>query len=457
MKKLLFLTIVAVLLMACEKNSDITHTEQQVEIANLKSLEIIYVVPSGDLTGVSDANNIEEALNLVKTDGGTVFLTDGDYYTSRNIVVEGFSGTLKGAGTEKTIINAGRKSLADGDGFETAFSTFWSGAGYTTEFATVLQLDNAVGDVTITDLAIMAKDDEPTDLQPDENGIDATYLTTFIEILGGEHNTTIKNIRLEGKESEAEGNKNGMNIGFGIHVMLGSPGAPEKGNLTVKNVDIENIGGHAVLFMLFEDGSEINIDNVKAKNVGRGVHAGGVFNSSVNISNMDITIHPLGNLGIGVWGIPSGLQMMHNTIRASKFYGIVLWPGINNATVFDNKFIDIGNDFAGILVRGNGNSIYRNDYKESGLPGWTTSTPDGPGAIILNGNTNSNFIHEMKFPNGKGTTLCEMIWDKTDNPLTLEYDGMNEIHNYQPCENLAAKDAKFEELEIEPPGLNKLF
>ncbi len=41
----------------------------------------VVVFPSGDARGVIDANNIEEALNDVKADGGTVHLTDGDATT----------------------------------------------------------------------------------------------------------------------------------------------------------------------------------------------------------------------------------------------------------------------------------------------------------------------------------------------------------------------------------------
>lgn len=62
----------------------------------------------------------------------------------------------------------------------------------------------------------------------------------------------------------------------------------------------------------------------------------------------------------------------------------------------------------------------------------------------------------MKFPPESGITLCEMIWDLTDNYSTSDYDGMNDIHNYQPCENIAARDAILEEMDVEPPGLFRL-
>ena len=115
------------------------------------------------------------------------------------------------------------------------------------------------------------------------------------------------------------------------------------------------------------------------------------------------------------------MQIKHNTIRHSNYFGIILWPGINNAAISRNKFIDIGNNWAGILVRGYENSIYNNDYRESNLPGWTTHTPSGPGAIVLAGPTMGNFIHEMKLPTH--SSLCEMILDLSDDPSTNDYDG----------------------------------
>ena len=55
----------------------------------------------------------------------------------------------------------------------------------------------------------------------------------------------------------------------------------------------------------------------------------------------------------------------------------------------------------------------------------------------------------MNFPTGQSVTLCQMIWDATDNPFTIEYDGANEIHNYQPCENLAERDTRKLEMKLE--------
>ncbi|MCY1720447.1 right-handed parallel beta-helix repeat-containing protein [Prolixibacteraceae bacterium Z1-6] len=466
MKKIVLITIVTSLIVACDMVvNDEYPPQNQTEDLTVKSVVIsgndLFVFPSGDLTGVEDADNIEYALNEVKAKGGVVYLTDEDdstvdhFYTSRNIVVNGFKGTLIGESHMNTIINAGRKS--ESEGFSGTISPWWSLIPIYNPYAlTVLQLDNASGDVIIKDLSIKIKDNQPANPYKDYNSNEATCITNFIEILGGEHNTYIENLRLEGKESSSYGNILGMNVDYGIHVMLGNPTKEikENGILSIKNVEIENTGQDAVLFMRFGKGSKITIDDVKTINVGRGLQAGNVFGSFVKVTKMDILIHPQGYQGIGVWTIPDGLKIMNNTIRESNYFGILFWPEVNNSAIIDNKFIDIDNNWAGILVNGFGNSFTNNDFTESGLPGWTTATPEGPGAIVLRAPTYDNVV---RFPQSNDMSLCEMILDLTDDPTTKMYDGLNKIHNYQPCENLENRDNKFELLDIEPPGLFKLY
>jgi len=484
MKNIIYLSFLFLFLFvftSCEQedgiNPDlINKSKKSKEISSNE--DYIIVAPSTDISGVTDANNIEAALNEAKVFGGTVYLTDGDestvdhYYTSRNIVVEGFDGTLKGEDRDNTIINAGRKSKTVG--FKGAHSPY-SGEGFD-DLATIFQLDNSVGDVIITDLAILVKDDQPTDIQPDFYGRDATYITTFIEILGGEHNTIIENVRLEGKKSNAFGNEQGMNIGYGIHVMLSSLFSTGKGNLTIEDVELTNIGWGAVIFMQFKDGSKITIEDVMAKNVGQGIYAGTIFDSSVKISEMNISIHSLGYQGIDMWNIPSGLEVKGNAILGSNFYGVLL-RGISNAQIIgnsikdhygydgrhygitvlfssnnnyiaDNKFVNLSGEGGGIRIdKGSkGNRVEKNDFKSSNLPGWTISTPNGPGAIYLGSSTQNNEIFEMKFPTGKD--ISQMVRD---------YGINNTIHNFESSEDSVHKEDHEIELDDDELKLKSKF
>lgn len=458
----------------------------------------ITVSPSGDVSGVTDADNIQDALNAVKADGGTVHLTDGKYYVSRNIVVEGFRGTLKGKGMDKTIIEAVRQSPSVG--FEPAESAYFPET--IPDYPTVLQLDYAAGDVTIRDLTVQAVDNDPVDpyLHPWVSGTNTTTaISTLIEILGGDHNTVVENVRLKG----ALGDARGMNVVIGIHVMLGeapTPGNEGTGDLRFKNVVAEDIGLYGLVVMRFESStitiedamitnvfealflgpflnSSVTVEDVRATNVGWGVDARWIYNSSVVISNVDIALGPEGRIGIYMWDIPSGLEVTDNTVTGSARWAGVEMDRISNATIVDNtlKDVEVGwpwgaliflwqshdnniskNHFeavsggsAGIRLEGgsSGNTLDHNHFVKSGLPGWTATTPDGPGAILLDESTYDNTVFEMKFPPGKG--ICQMIWDMTDDPGTTEYDGANEIHNWRPCENLAERVTRKAESESE--------
>jgi len=437
---------------------------------------VFTVAPSGDIQGIADADNIEAALDAAKASGGVVFLTDGDpstvdhYYTSRNVVTTGFSGTLRGEGMANTVIHAGRRSPNPGDGFAPAFNPWWSAAGSATnELATVLQFDVSAGDVTIADLSIEAQDDSPTDLILDYYGHTASYITTFIEILGGEHDTWIENVRLTGKESGATGNRYGMNVDVGLHVMLGSPSSMGRGDLFIKNVEVTNVIS-GVLFMRYEQGSTIVVDGVQVRNVGTGIWSEAIVNSFAKISNSEIALRAGGWEGIFLFGIASGLEVTDNTITGRgvglaaifssnatiagntfRDFNADYWPaaalllwGSHGNNVSRNAFDNLSGGMAGIrLASGSsGNTVDHNDFGTSNLPGWTNTSPAGPGAVLLDADTHDNLVFEMKFPAQTSKTLCQMVWDMTDDPLTTAYDGVNVIQNWRPCESLAKRDAR---------------
>jgi len=406
--------------------------------------DALLVEPSGDITGVTDANNIEDALNNAKSTGGTVYLSDQNngtvdqYYISRNIVIDGFNGSLIGEGKNKTIINAGRQSSSIG--FAPAYSPIWTYlAPWEPLSPCVLQLDNSTGNVTIKDLTILIKDDQPTDVQLDGYYVDGTYIWTFIEIIGGEHNTTIENINLEGKESNAYGNVSGFNAAWAIHVMPWAnppsvewPFQPTKGNLSIKNISIKNVAYDAILFMDFKDGSEININNINAHNVGYGLTVRRIMDSFINITDFDVYNHNAGWAhGMKFFDINSGLKVSENQFSNAKWFASVYLSNVHQSEISKNKFINITSFGAALALSGGStwNTVSQNDYTKSELPGWTTNSPDGPGAVWLRNDTENNNIFEMKFPSSSKKTLCEMIQDNGDNVIA----------NWQACENTGNK------------------
>ena len=426
---------------------------------------LITVVPSGDLTGIVDANNIMLAL-ASNPPGGIVHLSSGNFYVSKNIVADGFHGTLEGEGEEATIIHGVRQSPASGDGFQPALSPYWSSAGYNGLLPVILQLDNSVNSVILQDFQIRIEDQQPTDLIGDPYGNPATHISTFIEILGGEHNTLIQNITIKGSASALAGNVNGMNTAYGVHVMLNSPILRGKGDLTVLNLTAENTGWGALLFMKYEDNSNILVDNLQATNVGEGITAGNIMNSEIDIRNSTIELSENGRFGMWIFFINEGLTIQDNTISNSLFYGlsftlvenalitqntikdqfgccpfnsaIAFRFGCEGNTISHNSFENLSGSTTGVRIWGDSqnNSIEQNTYTQSNLPGWTITNPAGPGAVILGPYSQGNSVFEMKFPPGTGAPLCEMIKDMTDDPATPDYDGNNTIHHWEPCTNL---------------------
>ena len=74
-------------------------------VAAKPSKHVFEVAPSGDMTGVTDAANIQEAIDAVIAAGrGTVLLEDGDFYIGETLVGVNFDGTLKGSGD--TVLNS---------------------------------------------------------------------------------------------------------------------------------------------------------------------------------------------------------------------------------------------------------------------------------------------------------------------------------------------------------------
>ncbi len=452
-RKLLAYTMCICLICSCstdtvdEINEDIYSAQaRSMKIGNLgndlisqMASDAILIAPSGDITGVTDAANITEAMNTVKSSGGTVYLTDQNngstdhFYVSSNIVIDGFNGTVTGEGKEKTLIHAGRQSAAVG--FTPAYSPIWTYIYPWSPLASaVFQLDFSVGDVAIKNLSILVRDDQPTDIFKDAYNNDGSYIWTIIEIVGGEHNTIIENVHLEGKESSAYGNLSGFNAGWGIHVMpwanppsVEFPPRPTKGNMVIKNVSVENVANNALLFMAFTDGSEIDIKNVYASNVGYGIVARNISDSWVNISNMHVSNHSAGwATGMIFSDINSGLRINENQFSNAKWFASLFLWNVHHARITNNTFSDISSFGTAVGLSGasSWNTVFQNDFRESGLPGWSTETPGGPGAVWLRGDTHHNEVFEMKFPGGNGTSFCNMIMDLGDNT----------VKNWEMCE-----------------------
>lgn len=487
-RKILFACVIgSIILWSCHQEQQdenlVLHKDLNSEFVSLKQ-NMIVVAPSNDKTGVTDANNIELALQTAKDVGGTVLLSDGNmesvdiYYTSRNIVVEGFNGSLKGEQQDNSIIKAGRESKEKG--FQPAYSPVW------TKFfgllsPAVFQFDNPIGRISISDLTIKVENKRPTDILTDFYGDDKTYIWTMIEIIGGEYDTELENLTLLGAKSSDSGSfsatnlASGTNVGWGIHVMPwnidnwepGSPDPPKpnQADLFVNNVTGMNLGKELLTFMHFDNG-DIEIRNLNGRGVAAGIYAHSISNSRINVTESKLTFKDNGFYGFFFQNISGGLTVHRNYFSGEvvpRNYGI-LFVGVSDSYVTDNVFKNFTNGFACIIMgfMSKNNTIESNDLSKSGISGWTVSNPAGPGGYLLGSVTENNSILDINFPIEKQLTLCDIVGDWSDNPSTPEYDGNNYIENWEGCFDLNKTEKKKNwELEsrlmIKGPHKNKFL
>jgi CSLREA domain-containing protein len=139
------------------------------------------------------------------------------------------------------------------------------------------------------------------------------------------------------------------------------------------------------------------------------------------------------------WGGILLLLSNLNTIESNKLENVRGLFGVFGIfSSHNNKYTrnTVSNAIASngfMLLTSRENEITKNDFKRIGVSGWTSDTPNGPGAIWIDGSSTNNEIFEMKFPPGK-SHICNMIIDLTDDSGTEAYDGANTIHNWTSCE-----------------------
>jgi len=365
---------------------------------------VVVVSPSGDLTGVTDAVNIEGALHTVKVDGGTVSLAKGHFYVSRTIAVEGFQGVIEGAGMDETTIEAVRRSPADGDGFslpEPEEWTFLLPEYWPGPVPSVLQFEYPAGFVGIRDLTFVVNDPNPAD--PYDHYWTTgptTALSWFVTLLGGDFDTSTERVRFQGAPG-------GTNLIMAHFVILGPRGLGllGQGDVLYRDIILENALWYGLGVERFRS-STITFEDSKISNVWNGVYAGAYTTSnpesSVRVSNVDLS-----GTVYGMWfsRIPSGLVVTRNrvtgtpatgrgiflrlvdqaTIEHNRFTGFQ-FPEWNRAAVFawnsnhntiaKNRFEDFAENTAAIRLLGtsNGNYILKNTTERAELPETTAPT-----------------------------------------------------------------------------------
>lgn len=155
---------------------------------------VITVYPSGDISGFTDAENIENALSSTYPEGA-VQLAQGEFYTNRPVVVEGFNGGLRGSGKSKTtVIGVGTDTdpfplTTIRDVFQDSFQ----------DQPVLFYFPNPVEKVKVSDFTVTLSDGFFTeDTGGGFLGPNDMYGFFFVDIGPGNVNTSFSNLRLQG-------------------------------------------------------------------------------------------------------------------------------------------------------------------------------------------------------------------------------------------------------------------
>ncbi|MHA2212426.1 MAG: right-handed parallel beta-helix repeat-containing protein, partial [Candidatus Thorarchaeota archaeon] len=267
-------------------------------IVQAKDGASIVISPSGDTTGVEDANVIEAALKSIPA-GGTVELKKGQFYLNRIIAVEGFAGTFKGAGKDKTHIEALENSEPGGyltldpfSGFDIAILFFFLDPGE---------------DVQISDMTVEVNEPNPSSEHPNPwagptHGFTYIFhLTTTSNLV---FNTDVSHVRVRG----APGDFNGQNLGVPLDVRNSAPSSVH----VVEHCDFENVGADG-LHHLFMPGSSVIVKSNTFDNLAWAAHY---------VRQSDSVV------------------FSDNTVSRVGWYGGIYYWECNSGLIYDNLFTD---------------------------------------------------------------------------------------------------------------------
>ncbi len=370
------------------------------------------IAPSGDPTGVADADAIEEALRAVAASGvpGTVRLEEGHFWVSRPIQVSGFDGELVGAAKKckkkrckekkgkkkkETIIEAVRGP--GGVEFGKIPGPYWD----MTEHSPIFLFEDNDGSIRIADLTVQVLIPNPRDTHL-LNYQYTTSLYSFFEIVGGyDFDTAFENVLTRGDK----GDFNDKNVIHGIHVMGGltSDSGWSTGTHKVQNCKFENLTTRTYS-LGFWWASDFVVSGNSFTDVDTAIYSASNPSTDVEISHNEFKVHPIvrhdtliiyGDPSpfvsevlilknkfrvsgqatvISVWDIgflhdkkTLDVSIIDNKFNLDEAYGGGIWTVLDGALIEGNKFkgtSTLGAVFAGVSgLPAEGLYITDNDFK----------------------------------------------------------------------------------------------
>lgn len=399
---------------------------------------VFTIAPSGDVSGVSDANNIQFALDNI-IPGGTILLKKGAFYTNRTIVAPGgFAGILKGSGKDNT------KIYCVGDNIVPFLNSqiYNTGNPYSLRGSSIFFFRDLTGSISVSDFSVSLPDGFATEYSDfgDNN------LTAFITVnlAGDGASTRFDNLRLTGTNADPQGASWYISQpAWGIQV-LGDRNPDDfpipsysGGRHSITNTDISKVGIQATVHEILKnatieisgnsysevkqtifrylDGCNISItkNRMKTFTLGAIVVTQEFFPMPGAINSVVISGNTVSNAGympleIGTT-LPNGagfkLLIESNTLTSAgpdpigwfpNLTGIGIFSGNDGAVVRNN--IIRGQTFLGILQQSNGGTFVGNNLVGS-------NAFDASYALFGNNNTIVNMGTATVFNGGEGNII----------------------------------------------------
>jgi len=367
MKKLLLSILIVSISIGCQNDDTVFESQDQslsqeafLKTSNKVKADII-VFPSGDLSGVTDASNIESALNNISPNG-IVLLTEGTFYVNKTIVAS-FNGTLTGVSTADTeIIAVGSQATPFLNGL---INNIPGGFPFPVYNSALLFIDSPNNSVTVSNLSASV----PDGFVAESNFFGNNDLFSFITVsVVGISDTHFDNLKLTGNNVVQLNNPVfKFQPSYGITVLGDSSEFPimtSGGNHTVTNTEISKIGIQATVHELMRNAT-IEIANNTLFDV-KQIITRFLDGCEVAVDNNNIDAESFGSIVITQEGVPIGgstntVKISRNKVYTSGFSSVEI--GIANGTAnFDlliekNKLTNEGadpigffNNVAGILI-----------------------------------------------------------------------------------------------------------
>ena len=237
MKKLnyvLLLSIMFMLIAGCSKDESPGDPLNPNDDGVLKS-------PSAYIPGTDITVQLRNDLNA----GLDVTLPAGHFYVSETIIVIGYSGTVKGAGKDVTIIETA-------EGYQATPDPMFPYPGV--ELTEIFAIYWSKGDVSFKNMTILVPGDSPAEEHNNPFFGPSTTIDNVIVVSGvdaeAENGITVtfKNLKIMGDLSNDPLSHNGFNMAWPL-IATAIGGEPKPVSLDIKNCEVQYSGEAAIQYM----------------------------------------------------------------------------------------------------------------------------------------------------------------------------------------------------------------